>query len=82
VVQEISLFKQLPQAEQYVGTILPQEEHLETGNFTTNITNTTTFYAEAGACESTRRAVVATVNPLPALPLIAVSYKPSFILSK
>jgi hypothetical protein len=50
---------------------------LETGNsFTTNITNTTTFYAEAGACESTRRAVVATVNPLPALPLIAVSYKP------
>jgi hypothetical protein len=27
VVQEISLFKQLPQAEQYVGTILPQEEH-------------------------------------------------------
>jgi hypothetical protein len=39
VVQEISLFKQLPQAEQYVGTILPQEEPLETGNsFTTNIT--------------------------------------------
>jgi hypothetical protein len=26
-VVEISLFKQLPQAEQYVGTILPQEEH-------------------------------------------------------
>jgi hypothetical protein len=56
VVQEISLFKQLPQAEQYVGTILPQGTPLETGNsFTTNITNTTTFYAEAGACESTRR---------------------------
>jgi hypothetical protein len=28
---------------------------LETNSFTTNITNTTTFYAEAGACESTRR---------------------------
>jgi hypothetical protein len=55
------LFKQLPQAEQYVGTILPQEEHPETGNsFTTTIVSTTTFYAEAGACESTRRAVVAT----------------------
>jgi hypothetical protein len=25
------------------------------------------FYAEAGACESTRRAVVATVNPLPTI---------------
>jgi hypothetical protein len=47
-----TLFKQLPQAEQYVGT-MPQEEPLETGNsFTTNITSTTTFYAEAGACES------------------------------
>jgi hypothetical protein len=46
---------------------------LATGNsFTTTIASTTTFYAEADSCESTRKAVVATVNPLPTLPLIIV----------
>jgi hypothetical protein len=38
------------------------------------------IYAEAGACESTREAVVATVNPLPALPYCCI-FKVSFILS-
>jgi hypothetical protein len=59
---------------------MPQEEPLETGNsFTTNITSTTTFYAEAGACESGR---LYTVNPLPALPLIGVSSTAQFYIVK
>jgi hypothetical protein len=70
-VAEISLFKQLPQAEQCY-TICLRNTPRDRKFFLQNITNTT-FYAEAGTCESTRRAVVATVNPLPVSPLIAVS---------
>jgi hypothetical protein len=76
VVQEISLFKQLPQAEQYCYTILSGTP-VEGNSFTTNITPP---HFMKLACESSKE-VVATVNPLP-VSLIAVSYITHFILSK